>query len=150
MNHRSRLIQLIHVGKKELALPNDVYRLLLKQATGKTSCAKMNIGELEQVLRLFRTKGFQQGFIPKSRKPAKKVKTNEILKIQAIWDEMAQQGHIKNASPQALDEYVKRMTAQKNHGNGVAKLAWLDSKLASHVLECLKKWQYRVMMEAKK
>ena len=127
MNNRTQLIKLIHVGKRELTISDDVYRLLLRQVTGKTSCKDMNISELEQVLRVFRTKGFQRGFSSKKHRSAKKTKTNEILKIQAIWEQMVQQGFIKNDSPKALNEYDKRMTASKNHGQGVAKLEWLDS-----------------------
>ncbi len=147
MTHRNRLIQLIHVGKRELALDDDVYRLLLKATTSKTSCKEMKIEELERVLGIFRAKGFQQGFIPKKRIPAQKAKAKEAKKIQVIWIKMAQQGFIKDGSPQALDSYVKRMTTKLN-GVGVAKLEWLDSKLAGHVLECLKRWHYRATMEA--
>ena len=40
---KPKLIQLIHIAKSELGLEDDVYREVLANTTGKTSCKDMTI-----------------------------------------------------------------------------------------------------------
>lgn len=53
----------IHIAKKELGLDDELYRIVLKNATGKDSCKKMTLFELTRVLEVF----YRFGFIPKKR-----------------------------------------------------------------------------------
>ncbi|WP_429210600.1 gp16 family protein [Aeromonas veronii] len=149
MDKRSRLVRLVQVGRRALALDDECYRDLLASHTGKRSAALLSEQELEQVLTAFKA----AGFIPKSaRHTANKrlspaagshVRVNEIAKIRAIWCEMARLGIIRDGSETALNHWVQRMTARLNGGVGVAEVGWLDAPLAVKVLEALKKWSSR-------
>lgn len=153
MNNRTQLIKLIHVGKRELALDDDTYRLMLSSETGKTSCKQMNIKQLEQVLGAMKSRGFKHH--PNARKtPFKRrlsaksgnVKT-QIDKINAIWITMLRHGFIHDGSATALDAYVRRMT-RRAQGDGVDHVAWCTPSQAHTVLESLKRWHRRVMVDA--
>ncbi|MFB2962034.1 gp16 family protein, partial [Aeromonas jandaei] len=146
MDKRSRLIRLVQVGRRALALDDECYRDLLASHTGKRSAAQLNEQELEQVLTVFKA----AGFTPKpARHAANKrlspaagshIRVNEIAKIRAIWCEMARLGIVRDGSETALNHWVQRMTARLNGGIGVAEVGWLDAPLAVKVLEALKKW----------
>ncbi|MDC5753837.1 regulatory protein GemA [Vibrio europaeus] len=155
MNQRNRLIQIIHVAKRELALEDDVYRMLLESTTGKTSCSKMNIKELEQVLDALESKGFKrQGNT--SKKPFKKrlspksgkSKNAIIDKCRAVWIQMAVHGFVRDRSENALDSYAQRIL--KKDPNKVDCIAWCDENQAATVLEALKCWHHRVMIDEMK
>ncbi|WP_429186891.1 gp16 family protein [Aeromonas veronii] len=149
MDKRSRLIRLVQVGRRSLALDDESYRDLLASHTGKRSAALLSEQELEQVLAAFKA----AGFIPKPARHAANrrlspavgshVRVNEIAKIRAIWCEMARLGIIRDGSETALNHWVQRMTARLNGGVGVAEVGWLDAPLAVKVLEALKKWLMR-------
>lgn len=153
MNPRANLIKLIHVAKRELGLDDDTYRLLLEAESGKASCSKMNIKELERVLDAMESKGFKRQ--TKGRKtPFKKrlspksgqVKT-EIDKIRFVWISMSKHGFVRDGSETALDAYVRRIT-NRNKGDGVDHVAWCNASQAYSVLESLKSWHRRVMIDA--
>ncbi len=57
-SERTRLIRLIHVGKKQLGLDRDVYEALLEGAAGKSSSAAMTVSELSRVLDAMKRAGF--------------------------------------------------------------------------------------------
>ncbi|HHP0485778.1 TPA: gp16 family protein [Vibrio harveyi] len=152
MVRRNQLIKLIHVAKRELGLDDETYRLSLESEIGKTSCSKMTIHELESTLSMLQAKGFRL-------KPRKTFKgrlsaksgscATTINKITAIWITMAKQGFIHDGSASALDAYVRRMT-HRNEGNGVDHVAWCTPNQAQVVLESLKNWHSRVMLDAMK
>lgn len=50
---RKSLIISAHVAKRDLGLPDDEYRALLLGATGKESCADMDVRELSRVMNVF-------------------------------------------------------------------------------------------------
>lgn len=56
---RKTAIQLIHIAKSQLGLDDDTYRQMLNSTTGKNSCSKMDLTELQQVLDHLKTKGFK-------------------------------------------------------------------------------------------
>ncbi|MNQ73046.1 hypothetical protein D3C85_877660 [compost metagenome] len=131
MDKRSRLIRLVQVGRRALALDEECYRDLLASHTGNRSSALLSEHELEQVLAAFKTAGF-------TPKPARHVaskrltpaagghlRVNEIAKIRAIWCEMARLGIVRDGSETALNHWVQRMTARLNGGVGVAEVGWL-------------------------
>lgn len=149
---RKQLIRLIHVAKRELKLSDDAYREALSAATnGKTSSAKMTIKELESVMASLKNAGFKQ--VLKSRKkrlspPTSNLKVKEINKIRALWIVMFKQHWLRDGSETALNNYVKRITSKLNDGEGIANVGWLDSGTAYVVLEALKNWHRRLMMNA--
>ncbi|WP_418114589.1 regulatory protein GemA [Vibrio scophthalmi] len=152
MKNRNQLIQLIHVAKRELALDDDTYRIILDAETAKDSCSKMSMKELEKVISALESKGFKRQ--KKGRKTEFKkrlspksgnVKT-EIDKIRAVWIVMAKQGFVRDGSETALDAYVRRVT-NRHKDEGVDHVAWCHARHAYAVLESLKSWHRRVMID---
>jgi phage gp16-like protein len=156
MNNRKQLIQLIHIAKGQLVLDDETYRVMLLNLTGKDSCSAMSIKELESVLTDMETRGFKR-VLKSGKTPSKKrmspkggrAKHAEIDKIRAIWISMAKQGFVRDNSETALDAYVRRMT---NHSDkvGVDHVAWCNADQAYSVLESLKRWHRRVMIDGLK
>ena len=148
---RNRLIQLIHVAKRELSLDEELYRSVLKELTDKTSCSKMNIDELNQVLEHFKTVGFKVK--KKSTTNRKTPKSNRSVspesgKIRAIWITMHQQGFVRDSSEQALDNYISRMLNRKTLGKNISfHCQFLNSSQAVKVLEILKNWHKRELIK---
>lgn len=154
MATRSQLIQLIHVAKRELALDDEAYFAAIGSvATGKISCSQLLDRELEALLESLKAAGFKRRVnrVKKPRlSPAAEtpVKAAEITKIRAIWITMHQHGFVRDCSETALNSYVQRMTVKLNGGVGVAEVGWLDEALAFKVLEALKGWHRRLMIDA--
>lgn len=145
---RDQLIRLIHIAKTQLKLDDDTYRSALVAATGKDSCRKMTHAELTQVYDAFVERGFKRRFKRENQRVKGRVKTAEINKITAIWITMHRQGFVADGSVAALNKFVQRQTAKENGGAGVAELGWLNGDLAYQVLESLKKWHVRLMLDA--
>lgn len=149
MNNRNRLIQLIHIGKRNLGLDDDTYRALLTATTGKPSCSQLTVKQLDSVLAVMERQGFKRKrsnskttFKRRLSPKSGNAKHAQIDKIRAIWITMHQQGIIRDGSETALDAYVRRMTKRGNQ-KGVDHVGWLDSRQACVVLESLKSWQTR-------
>ena len=146
---RNRLITLIHVAKRELALDDAAYRALLEGAVNKSSCSAMSIKELEQVLSAFGRAGFKRlkkrtKFSPKSGQ----ARSSEADKIRALWITMGKQGFLRDVSDTALNNWCARTTVRLNEGEGIANVGWLTPHLACKVLEALKSWHRRLMAQA--
>ncbi|MCU7976938.1 regulatory protein GemA [Shewanella sp. SW36] len=156
--HKKRLITLINVAKGSLQLDEVIYRAMLKNATGKDSLRAMNLPELEQALEVFKQKGFKpigskQGTtnnktaVKRRLSPAAgKSKLASIDKIRAIWITMGHHLVIQDNSESALDAYVRRMTL-RSKSEGVDATAWMTEQQAYKVLESLKNWHKRVLIE---
>ncbi|XLM22170.1 regulatory protein GemA, partial [Chromobacterium piscinae] len=56
---RQRLIRLIHVAKRELALDDDSYRAILQRIGRQASAADLSVPELNQVLEYLKRNGFK-------------------------------------------------------------------------------------------
>lgn len=146
MNSRANLIKLIHVAKRKLRLDDDTYRAAIAGVIpGKTSCRDMKINELEQVLKALEDKGFRKTKSARLTQP--KAAPAVTDKIRVIWQIMYRQGFVTDVSEKALNAFVRRTTRLKNGGEGVAKLEWLRGDQASNVLESLKRWHMRCMLE---
>lgn len=154
---RKRLMTLINIARSQLQLDNDSYRALLKGATGKESLRAMGVHELETALETLKQKGFKP--VSKSSTKAKSQGANRrmsavsgnskialIDRIVAIWITMGHHLVISDPSEAALDTYVRRMTL-KSTALGVDSVRWLDEKQAVKVLESLKNWHKRVLLE---
>lgn len=126
---RSRLIQKIHVAKRQLGLAEADYRAVLVSATGKESCGAMSEAELNKALEAFCALGFKQTF--KGAPDGKKSQRAGIRLIFGLWTELGRRELIDNASRPALFAFVKRQT-------GVEHPDWLDNGQASKVVEALK------------
>lgn len=131
--NRPQLIKLIHVGKRELGIDEDTYRDMLYEATGVSSCSNMTDEQLENVLRFFKSKGFNI----KTDKPQTDPQAEFI---RSLWREMNTQGIIKSGTEESLRKYIYRIT-------GVEALEWCSIGQKRTIIETLKKWQIRGLNE---
>lgn len=152
-----RLLQLVQIGRRSLRLVEDDYRALLEGITGASSAKGLSVDQLSRVLDAMKRLGFKptvkhpvKGEAGKRLSPARgaPVRTAEIGVIRAVWITMHRHGLLRDGSETALDHYVERQTVRLNKGVGVARVAWLDGALAYAVLESLKGWHRRGMVEA--
>lgn len=155
VSNRSRLIQLIHIGKGQLLMADDSYRALLAyHGSGKESSSKLTESELQAVLDNMVRLGFKvTPNKPKQTEKRLSPKTpeqgaDERSVIRAIWIFMFNAGFIRDGSETALNRWVQRQTAEMNNGNGISSVEWLTSGSAVMVLESLKKWCRRLMFNA--
>jgi len=151
---RNKLIQLIHVAKRDLGLDEELYRQILVGATskgdnqGKASCSDMTIKQLESVLDYLKRNGWKpkqkNNYSPKTRG---KAGAGVIDKIRALWIDMYKIGITNDGSEHALNRWVKRTTAPMNKSQGIERVDWLlkaHGNIAQKTLESLKRWQKRV------
>ncbi|MCL1162484.1 regulatory protein GemA [Shewanella chilikensis] len=150
---KKQLIKLINVGKNALQLDEQTYRAMLKDAVHKDSLRLMTLGELEQISHLLKSKGFKptsktnkQGVKRRLSQPSGQVKHPVIDKIVAVWITMGHHLVVTDPSESALDAYVRRMT-KRSAGDGVDSVRWLDNGSAYKVLESLKRWHRRELIE---
>lgn len=148
MTERTAMIAKIHVAKRDLGLDEDTYRAMLQLETGKTSCSTMSAQELEKVLAAYKARGWQPKASPRRYSPKTRNKPphkkNLVDRLRAQWIHMHQLGVLQDGSEAALERWVKRQTVRLN-GVGVDRVDWLarDSRMATTVLESLKKWEDR-------
>lgn len=138
----SNALKLVHIGRRDLGLDDDMYRDLLEQITGKRSAKGQSDVQLNAVVAEMKRRGFKP---KRSNRP--KARAAEVAKIRAIWLTMFDQGFVRSNTDVAINTYVKRMTKTGN-GQGVDRAEWLKPEQASMVLEALKKWHYRCMADA--
>ncbi|MFQ2250968.1 gp16 family protein [Aeromonas dhakensis] len=148
-----RLLKLVQVGRRELGLDEEEYRALLEQVTGVRSAKGMSASKLDAVITAmkglgFKVKGGAQVTGRRSPPSSAKVQAPEVRKLRAIWITMKQDGLLHDGSEDALDSFIRRMTANANGGIGVNRAEWLTSAQAERVLEALKKWHIRLMTAA--
>jgi phage gp16-like protein len=131
---RQKYLQLIHIAAHNLKLDDTTYRQMLHRLTGKTSAKDLDCRQLARVLDTLKAKGFRI----QSAKATTNKQTNrpQIHKMHALWQAMADQGIVRDASTKALAHFVKRET-------GCDAPQWLDTHQASRVIEKLKAWQKR-------
>ncbi|WP_080964036.1 gp16 family protein [Chromobacterium subtsugae] len=134
---RQRLIRLIHVAKRELALDDDSYRAILQRIGKQVSAADLTVPELNQVLEYLKRNGFKVR--SKARQAAQSrplAQDEQHKKIRALWLFLHQIGVVKNPAESALAAYVKRIT-------GRDAMQWLAGDQLEQVIESLKKWAMR-------
>lgn len=147
MNNTKKLIAQIHIGKKQLGLDEDTYRALLEGATGKTSCSDMSSGQLNQVVKAMRDRGFKPRGKASPRSRNNLVKSR-VDKLRAIWIVMAQCGHINDGSDTALLHWVQGQLEKRN-AEPLQALNWLEThRDCNLILEQLKRWRDRVFKAA--
>ncbi|MCG9079436.1 gp16 family protein [Laribacter hongkongensis] len=132
---RQRLIRLIHVAKRDLALDDDSYRAILRRIGTKESAADLAVPELEKVLEHMKRSGFKV----RSRNSRLSLAADPQSKmIRGLWLELAGMGVVRNPSESALRTFVAQMT-------GIDLMKWLSTEQASQVIEHLKEWRERVI-----
>lgn len=135
---RAKLIQLIHVARREVAELQDesTYRAMLRGVTGKDSCSDMRDDQLQDVLDHLKKSGFK---VRSKATPSRPLADDaESKKIRALWLMLHQLGAVRNPSEEALAAYAKRLT-------GIDALQWLNGDQASKVIESQKTWAMRFL-----
>lgn len=136
-DERLQLIKLIHVGRRELGMDPDTYRLMLagmEQLGGVTSTADLSIPKLKLVLEQLKAKGFKVRPNKKSTRPM--ADDAQSKKIRSMWLGLHAAGVVRDSSESALAKFVCTMT-------GVKALQWLTIAQAGQVIENLKQWEQR-------
>lgn len=138
-DQRARLIKLVHVGRRQLNLSDELYRTILLQQGGAESSGDMGVQQLQKVLDYFKKLGFKVT----SPKGARTHSSRRILsqddvdkKARAMWLTLHAIGQVRDPSEAALLAYVKRQT-------GVDRMEWMRDPIP--VIESLKAWLLRTL-----
>lgn len=131
-NKKLKLIQLIHVGKKQLGLDDDLYREVLESCTGKTSSKEMTLGQLESVLDRMKQLGFQVE--SKDKSGVKNLADDAQSKlIRYLWLQLHEAGQVRNSDEKALAKFIENKV-------GVSALQFLSTKNADMIITHLRQW----------
>ena len=131
-NKKTKLIQLIHVGKKHLGLDDDLYREVLESCTGKTSSKEMTLGQLESVLDRMKQLGFQVE--SKDKSGVKNLADDAQSKlIRYLWLQLHEAGQVRNSDEKALAKFIENKV-------GVSALQFLSTKNADMIITHLRQW----------
>lgn len=138
-NKKTKLIQLIHVGKTQLGLDDELYREVLESCTGKTSSKDMTIQQLDAVLNRLK----QLGFSVESKEKTGVGNLADDAKsklIRHLWLQLHQAGQVRNGSEKALAKFVENKV-------GVSALQFLSTKNADMIITHLRQWCKRSGVE---
>lgn len=138
-NKKAKLIQLIHIGKSQLGLDDELYREILESCTGKTSSKQLSIPQLEAVLDRMKQLGFVVDSKPKSE--VKNLASDPQSKlIRHLWLQLHEAGQVKNGSELALAKFVENRVH-------VSALQFLSSQHADMIIDHLRMWCKRCGIE---
>ena len=138
-NKKTKLIQLIHVGKKQLGLDDDLYREVLESTTEKNSSKLLTVQQLETVLDRMKQLGFTVE--AKEKTGVKNLADDAQSKlIRHLWLQLHTAGQIRNGSEQALAKFVENRVH-------VSALQFLSSHHADMIINHLREWCKRCGIE---
>lgn len=137
---RSKCYTLLAVGKKQLGMDEDDYRLFLvkhgaTKKNGRVSASTMTIGQLETAIEAMKRAGF---------KPVRKSvvsslsdwRVPRIKKITALWCTLADAGVVKSRNESSMQRWCAGITKK-------AKLEWATAQDLNNCIEGLKSWAAR-------
>jgi len=149
IDNRKRFYTLLALGKAQLCWDNEFYYGMwlpmqgaTKNAAGNYSATTMTIGQLCQAVERMKDSGFK----PTTKTGKKFVHDNKdwrtprIAKLNALWCNLADKGHVQDKSQKALEAWCKTYT-QKD------RLQWANSNNLNTCIEQLKAWSKRVGVE---
>ena len=138
-NKKTKLIQLIHVGKKHLGLDDDLYCEVLESCTGKSSSKEMTPKQLQAVLDRMKQLGFE--IESKNKTGVQNLADDAQSKlIRHLWLELYTAGQVRNSSEKALATFVENKV-------GVSALQFLSTKNADMIITHLRQWCKRCGIE---
>ncbi len=128
---RNKLLQLVHIGKKQLGMDDETYRSLLSQQFYQNSAKNISYSELVKLVKILQQKG------AKIRLPVNNLSPIQ-RKLWATWAQMAKDGVVTEGSSRALDSFTQRYFPTVKH--------WKDLSATdtASLLETLKQWKKRV------
>lgn len=138
-NKKAKLIQLIHIGKTQIGLDDELYREVLESCTGKTSSKLLSLPQLEAVLDRMKLLGFEVE--SKNKAGVKNLASDPQSKlIRHLWLELYNAGEVRNSSEQALAKFVEKRV-------DVSALQFLSSHHADMIITHLRQWCKRCGIE---
>ena len=99
---RHKLLALVHIGKKDLALRDDEYRDVLKY-WGVTTSAEMSIHQLEELVEYFESLGF------KKKAPVDRDLGSGVGQITALRERVREEAGKLNNGEQRLKGLVRKI-----------------------------------------
>ena len=145
--YRNKLITLVHVAKRDMALDEEAYRAILIAQGGDDSLRAMTIENINKVLTYMKAQGFR---LRKAKTDRKQAVSPEASKVRALWLFMHELGVVRDPSEAALTAYVQRIAkvddVQWMRGSRISDGKWKDRDYL--VIESLKKWAMRFLPAA--
>lgn len=126
---RNRLLGMVHMAVKALAMADDDYRTILRRETGKSSAALCSPAELYRVIGVMEKLGWQGS--GGGARSAKRASHPIARKARAMWISLHALGAVDDSSERALETFGKRQL-------GVDRLHWADRSQSSALIEALK------------
>lgn len=134
---RSKLIQLIHVAKTQLALDDDNYRALIAQAKPTaSSCTDLNLFQLGELYKLLKAAGFKPISQIPNRAPQKRqtptagspewASPSQLHYIRGLWQLAS-----RHKSEASLNKLCTRIT-------GIHRIEWLTQPKATKLILSLR------------
>lgn len=131
-------IALIHVAKKQLALDDEEYRIILHSVCGVESAKEIaRLEDFKALMRAFQKLGFKNAEIKERAMRFRRANASpdQLRMIEATWKLVTRNPD----DPQALENFLKN----RFH---VPSLAMLSRRKASDVIEALKEMQLRKLL----
>jgi phage gp16-like protein len=123
-----RHLALIHIAKSELNLDDATYRGVLWDRYGKESAAQLTDREADDLVELFRQKGWRPASF------------RQLGLIHVLWRRIEAAGGLDHPGERALASFLE-------HATGKDDLRRLTVHEASRVIEMLKRWIERLRGE---
>ena len=145
--YRNKLITLVHVAKRDMALDEEAYRAILVAQGGGDSLSAMPIDSIDKVLKYMKAQGFR---LRKTKTDRKQAVGKDASKARALWLFLHELGVVRDPSEAALTAYVQRIAkvddVQWMRGSRISGGKWKDRDYL--VIESLKKWAMRFLPAA--
>lgn len=132
---KAKLIQLIHIGKSQIGMPDAEYRALLANVShGKTSSKSLTLAQLETVLRHIKAQGFMPAVATTGGQILRHRQPEQLKKIRSLWLELHEMGVVRSPQESALHRYCAKYGGAD----------WQDDVYAMRdIIERLKQWRAR-------
>lgn len=127
-DRRKKLIQIIHIAKKEIGLVDEDYRAILESVAKKSSCSEMTLFELNGVLVAMQKLGFRvKKLETKKQELGWDTSKKQLDYIKGMWELVA-----RDKSERALYHFINRIT-------GAAHPRFMQATDAQKVIIALRK-----------
>jgi phage gp16-like protein len=133
-DRRDKDLAMIHIARKDLALDEATYRLVIRTAGRAPSGSSGDLSALgrSKVLAHFRACGWK----PKPATTRRPARSEQDAKILALWGELERMGVLRVPGDKGLDAFIKRQT-------GIETREFLRPRHKAAIIEALKKWVAR-------
>lgn len=136
---RKKLLAKVKIAQKQLLMDDDTYRDLLFSVTKQRSAAKLQVWELENVLKRMAGLGFKAK-PAKASGDRKQADDDQSKMLRALWIELHQAGKVRDPSEKSLAHFAR---GQFKTTAGVEALQWLSVRQKRRLIEQLKNWLKR-------